>query len=109
MARTVEDVALILDETVGYDPADPTTDASGGRIPRSHTTSLKEGSLKSARIGVLGEFFGSAPEDDEVAVVVRRAIEEMKSRGAATVDIVIPNLAKLIAASNLLSLSLIHI
>jgi len=103
MARTVEDIALILDETVGYDPADPTTEASGGRIPRSYTTSLKEGSLKSARIGVLVEFFGSAPEDDEVAVVVRRAIEEMKSRGAATVDIVIPDLAKLIAASNLLS------
>ena len=64
MARTVEDIALILDETVGYDPADPTTQASAGRIPRSYTTSLKQGSLKNARIGVLAEFFGSAPEDE---------------------------------------------
>jgi amidase len=103
MARTVEDIALILDETVGYDPADPTTEASGGRIPRSYTTSLKEGSLKNARIGVLVEFFGSAPEDDEVAAVVRRAIEEFKLRGATVVEVVIPDLAKLIAASNLLT------
>jgi Asp-tRNA(Asn)/Glu-tRNA(Gln) amidotransferase A subunit family amidase len=103
MARTVEDIALILDETVGYDPADPTTQASGGRIPRSYTTSLKEGSLKNARIGVLAEFFGSAPEDGEVALVVRRAIEEMKARGATAVDIVVPDLAKLITASNLLT------
>ena len=77
MARTVEDVALILDETVGYDPADPITQASSGRIPRSYTSSLKRGSLKTARIGVLTEFFGTAPEDQEVARVVRAAVEEM--------------------------------
>ena len=63
MARTVEDIALILDATVGYDAADPTTAASGGRMPRTYTTSLKRGALKGARIGVLTEFFGNAPED----------------------------------------------
>jgi Asp-tRNA(Asn)/Glu-tRNA(Gln) amidotransferase A subunit family amidase len=103
MARTVEDVALVLDVTVGYDPADPTTEASSGRIPRSYTTSLKEGALNGARIGVLTEFFGSAPEDQEVALVVRRAIDEMKTRGATAVDIVVPDLAKLVADSNLLT------
>lgn len=103
MARTVEDIALILDETVGYDPADPTTQVSAGKIPRSYTTSLKQGSLSNARVGVLAEFFGSAPEDEEVARVVRRAIEEMNARGGTIIDIVIPDLAKLIAASNLLT------
>ena len=103
MARTVEDIALVLDATVGYDPADPTTQASGGRIPRTYTTALKEGALKAARVGVLTEFFGSAPEDQEVADVVRRAIDEMKTRGATAVDVVIPELAKLVAAANLLT------
>ena len=103
MARSVEDVALILDSTVGYDPADPTTQASGGRIPRTYTTALKDGALKSARIGVLTEFFGTAPEDQEVATVVRAAIEEMKARGATAVDVAIPELAKLVAAANLLT------
>ena len=103
MARTVEDIALILDETAGYDPADPTTQASSGRIPRSYSTALKQGSLKSARIGVLTEFFGAAPEDQEVALVVRNAIEEMKAQGSTIVEVVIPDLAKLLAASNLLT------
>ena len=83
MARTVEDIALVLDATVGYDPADPTTQASSGRIPRSYTTSLKEGALNQARIGVLTEFFGSAPEDQEVALVIRRAIDEMAAANRA--------------------------
>ena len=103
IARTVEDVTLILDATVGYDPADPTTQASGGRIPRSYAAALKEGSLESARIGVLTEFFGSAPEDQEVALVVLAAIEEMKAAGATAVEVVVPDLAKLVTASNLLT------
>ena len=103
MARSVEDIALILDATVGYDPADPTTQASSGRIPRTYTTALKEGTLKSARIGVLAEFFGTAPEDQEVATVVRAAVEEMKARGATAVDVVIPELAKLVTSANLLT------
>ncbi len=103
MARTVEDIALILDATVGYDPADPITQASGGRIPRSYASVLKEGSLKGARVGVLTEFFGSAPEDQEVALVVRAALEEMKARGATAVDVAVPDLAKLVTAANLLT------
>jgi amidase len=103
MARSVEDIALILDATVGYDPADPTTQASSGRIPRTYTTALKEGTLKSARIGVLAEFFGTAPEDQEVAIVVRSAVEEMKARGATAVDLEIPELAKLVTSANLLT------
>ena len=103
MARTVEDIALILDATVGYDAADPSTAASGGRTPRSYTTTLKRGALKGTRIGVLTEFFGNAPEDEEVAVVVRRAVDEMKTLGATTVDVAVPELAKLIAAANLLT------
>ena len=34
LARSVRDVALILDATVGADPADPSTAASRGRIPQ---------------------------------------------------------------------------
>jgi len=103
MARTVEDIALILDATVGYDVADPSTAASSGRIPRTYLASLKTGALKRARIGVLTEFFGTAPEDGEVATVVRRAIEEMKARGATAIDVEVPDLAKLVAAANLLT------
>jgi hypothetical protein len=65
-----------------------------------YTSSLKRHALKGARIGVLTEYFGGAPEDAEVAAVVKRAIDEMKGHGATTVDVAIPNLAAMIAASN---------
>jgi amidase len=103
MARTVEDIAVILDATVGYDAADPSTGASSGRIPRTYVSSLKTGALRSARVGVLTEFFGTASEDADVAAVVRRAIDDMKTRGATAIDIEVPELAKLVAAANLLT------
>ena len=100
MARTVEDVAILLDATAGHDAEDAVTASSSGRIPRTYTASLRSDALKGARVGVLTEYFGSAPEDGDVAAVVRHAIDEMKGRGAVTVDVAIPNVAALIAASN---------
>ena len=103
IARTVEDIAIVLDATVGYDAADPVTAAGNGNVPRTYTASLKRNALKGARIGVVTDLFGSAPEDAEVASVVRRAVDEMKAHGAMTVDVVIPNLAAMLTASNLLT------
>jgi Asp-tRNA(Asn)/Glu-tRNA(Gln) amidotransferase A subunit family amidase len=102
MARTVADIATILDATVGYDPADPVTTGSRGRLPRTYTSSLKRDALKRARIGVLSQFFGDAPEDQEVGGIVRRAIEDMKAAGAAAVDVAVPDLTAQLMASNLL-------
>lgn len=103
MARTVTDVALVLDATVGYDPADVITSTSAGRIPPTYASALIPGALKGARIGVLAEFFGNAPEDTEVGIVVRRAVEVMQARGATAVEVVVPDLARQLTASNLLT------
>jgi Asp-tRNA(Asn)/Glu-tRNA(Gln) amidotransferase A subunit family amidase len=103
IARTVEDVAVVLDATVGFDPADPVTASSKGKIPRTYTAFLERNALKGARIGVLAELFGAAPEDGEVGDVVRRALDAMKGRGATVIDVVVPNLAAQLRASNLLT------
>jgi len=103
MARTVADVAVLLDATVGHDPDDPITAASAGRVPRTYTRSLRRDALRGARIGVLTEFFGTAPEDDEVGAIVRRAIDEMRAQRATAIEIGVPDLASQLAASNLLS------
>jgi Asp-tRNA(Asn)/Glu-tRNA(Gln) amidotransferase A subunit family amidase len=103
MARSVSDVALVLDATVGHDPADPVTAASVGKTPASYASSLREDALRGARVGVLTEFFGTAPEDQPVAAVVRRAIDDMKGRGAIAVEVTVPGLAGLLTASNLLT------
>jgi Asp-tRNA(Asn)/Glu-tRNA(Gln) amidotransferase A subunit family amidase len=102
MARTVADIAAVLDATAGYDPADPITALGNGRIPRSYTAALKRNALGVARLGVLVEFFGAATEDQEVSLIVRAAVDEMRKQGARTIDIVVPNLAAQLSASNLL-------
>ncbi len=103
IARTVEDVAIVLAATAGFDAADPSTIAGRGKHPATYTPSLNRTALKGARIGVLTELFGTAPEDKEAGDVVRRALDAMKGQGATVVEVAIPNLVAQLAASNLLT------
>jgi len=59
--------------------------------------------LKGARIGVLNELFGEAADDAPVATIVRRAVADMTKQGATAIDVVVPDLAAQLMASNLLS------
>jgi amidase len=103
IARNVEDVAILLDATVGFDTADPSTAAGKGKSPRTYTASLRRDALKGARIGVLTELFGAAPEDQEVGTVLQLGLDVMKQQGASIADVTIPNLAAQLQASNLLT------
>jgi Asp-tRNA(Asn)/Glu-tRNA(Gln) amidotransferase A subunit family amidase len=96
IARTVTDLAIVLDVVAGYDPADSQTVASLGNVPRSYTESLQLGGLRGARIGLLGDLLGSAPEDAEVAAVVRAAVAEMKWQGAEISEVSMTGLPALI-------------
>ncbi|HSG90391.1 MAG TPA: amidase family protein [Pseudomonadales bacterium] len=98
LARTVTDLALVLDATVGYDPADPQTAASVGRLPASFTAALHPGALQGMRIGVAREFVRVDPEDDEVARVFEAALAELEALGATVVDVSVPDLDDLIYA-----------
>ena len=102
MARTVTDLARLLDCMVGYDPEDPITSRGVGHVPDSYAEMLDETSLKGARIGVLREPIGyfSDPNSDDfnkVTEVFDRAVSDLKSAGAEIFDpIVIPDLSTLL-------------
>jgi Asp-tRNA(Asn)/Glu-tRNA(Gln) amidotransferase A subunit family amidase len=87
LARTVGDLILMLDYTVGVDPADPITRDSQGHIPRTYNGSVGDAGLGDVTIGVLTPLFGSAPEDEEVAHIVRDAVEDIRSLGAGVVEV----------------------
>ena len=55
MTRTVADAAILLDAIAGYDPADPVTARSAGRVPESYASGLRADALAGARIGVVRE------------------------------------------------------
>jgi Asp-tRNA(Asn)/Glu-tRNA(Gln) amidotransferase A subunit family amidase len=103
MARTVTDLARLLDVMVGYDPDDPVTSHAVGRTAESYAAALDRDALKGARLGILRESIGFAAEPDsadfkKVGEVFDRAVSDLRKAGAEIVDpVVIPNLAALIA------------
>jgi Asp-tRNA(Asn)/Glu-tRNA(Gln) amidotransferase A subunit family amidase len=103
MARSVRDLAILLDAMVGYDPEDPVTALGVGHVPATYTAFLGKDGLKGARIGVLRDVLGpeSDPESDDfkrVQAVFDKSLAELRAAGAAVVDpIVIPDLKKLLA------------
>jgi len=103
LARSVTDLAIMLDATVGADPADAVTKESAGHIPKSYRDALSADGLKGARIGVLRALWGNAPEDDEVAGIVRKALDGFKAQGAEVVDISVPGLDDLLRDSSVIA------
>src|SRR5262247_3910483 len=103
MARTVRDLAILLDAMVGYDPEDPLTARGVGHVPDSFTKFLDQDGLKGNRLGVLREPIGidSDPDSDDfkkITEVFDKAIAELRAAGAEIIDpIVIPKLNELLA------------
>jgi Asp-tRNA(Asn)/Glu-tRNA(Gln) amidotransferase A subunit family amidase len=103
MARTVKDLAMLLDVMVGYDPEDPITARGVGHVPDTFTKFLNKDGLKGARLGILRESIGLNAEPDsedfkKVTEVFDRAVGELKAAGAEIVDpIVIPKIKELLA------------
>jgi len=102
LTRSVTDLALLLDATVGADPADPITAAARGHIPRSYRDALKMDGLQGARIGVLRTLFGAQPEDAEVARALEQTLTAMKSAGANVLDVNVPGLTELLNGSSVI-------
>jgi amidase len=103
MARTVKDLARVLDSMVGYDPEDPVTALGVGKVEGSYTKYLDKRGLKGARIGILRESIGinSEPGSDDFKTVdaaFEKNVAELKAAGAILVDpIVIPNVKTLLS------------
>jgi len=103
MARSVRDLAKLLDGMVGYDAEDPVTALGVGKVEGSYTRYLDQGALNGARIGILRESIGNqsdpkAPDFKIVDAAFEKNIAELKAAGATLVDpIVVPDLKKLLA------------
>jgi Asp-tRNA(Asn)/Glu-tRNA(Gln) amidotransferase A subunit family amidase len=95
ITRTVRDAALMLDVMAGYDPADPITAFSIGRIPKSYTQLLGVDALKGARIGVMTNLFGREERHQEVNKVMEDVIAKVGSLGATVIRFDLPEYDKL--------------
>ena len=95
ITRTVQDAARMLDAIAGYDPRDPITAFSLGKVPESFAQALDADGLEGARIGVLLDLFGAEAVHAEVNRVTEAAMARMAALGATMVRIRIPDLDRL--------------
>jgi aspartyl-tRNA(Asn)/glutamyl-tRNA(Gln) amidotransferase subunit A len=86
MARSAEDLAVLLNTMAGFDARDST---SLQRDKEDYARDLNK-PLAGLRIGLPKEFFAAGLSND-VAQAVEAAIAEYKKLGASVVDITLPN------------------
>lgn len=85
MTRTVEDAVRVLEITAGYDPADPLTKYSEGKIPENYSQFLVKDGLKGARIGVF-RTLSEKDADPEISQLFNQALADMEGLGAVIVE-----------------------
>ncbi len=102
LARSVEDLALALDATVGYDPADESTRLSDGHIPDTYTAALNPEGLAQARIGAVRSMLGNNGAERAVLAVMETAIAEMEALGATVIDIEEPDLTEVVQGASVI-------
>jgi aspartyl-tRNA(Asn)/glutamyl-tRNA(Gln) amidotransferase subunit A len=86
LARSAEDLALMLDAMAGFDPRDSTC---VDRPKDDYVAALARG-VKGLRIGVPREYF-SGDLSDDVSRPIMAAIDEYKRLGAEVVEVSLPN------------------
>jgi amidase len=102
LARSVTDLAILLDATVGSDPDDAVTASARNHIPKTYREMLRPDGLRGVRIGLVNSLFGHSQGEEESGNIVRKALEAMKARGAQLVDVSIPGLDELMHQSGVI-------
>ncbi len=86
MARSAEDMALILQTLSGFDAKDSTS----ANVPVPNYSATLNDSLAGLRIGIPKEFFAEGLDAD-VAKVINDAVEQFKRLGAIVKEVSLPN------------------
>jgi amidase len=92
LAKSVRELAFVLDRVAGTDPEDEATADADRHINGSVAATLDRGALKGARIGVLRQLFVGVTGEREVATLMNGVIGELRGAGATVVDATIPDL-----------------
>jgi amidase len=103
LARSVMDLAIALDATVGPDAADSATHVLDNQPTPRFVSTLDTTSLRGTRIGVFTEYFGTEADDQEATRIIRAALDKLKARGATLVDVAIHGLDSIAGRANVIN------
>ncbi|NKB35114.1 MAG: amidase [Pseudomonadales bacterium] len=101
LARSVEDLAIVLDLTVGYDPNDEATEVMRSMTPPNFQAALNSIAVDELRIGKFMPYFENASGGTQAAI--DEALEWYESQGAEIVEVELPNLSELVRSSGVLA------
>ena len=92
IAKSIRELALVLDQVTGPDAADEATNDAGRHINGSFAEALDPHALEGARIGVLRQLAVGVTGEREAADTLPNVVQELLKAGATVVDVTIPNL-----------------
>ena len=92
LAKSVREVALVLDRVAGPDAEDPATADAARHITSAFAASLDAASLKGARIGLLRQRFVGFTGEREIASMMEAVAGELRAAGASVVDATAPDI-----------------
>ncbi len=95
MARSVRDLAVLLEVIAGYDPKDATS--APVQVPAFAAALKERQDLSGLRIGVPAEYWGEGL-DQEVRQTCEQALDLIRDLGAETVPVSLPHTEYAIAA-----------
>ena len=92
IAKSIRELALVLDQVTGPDAEDEATAESAQHAGGSFADALDRNALKGARIGVIRQLFVGVTGEREAAATMENVVKELKAAGATIVDVTIPDL-----------------
>lgn len=100
LARTAEDLAIVLDIVKGFDPNDAATEVIKSTTLPSFQQQLGSIDLNGLRFGRIGSYFDRA--DSGTRRTIEQALQWFEDQGVEIVDVEIPDLTSLLARSGLI-------
>lgn len=100
LARSAQDLAIILDIVSGYDPRDEATEIMRTAAAPAFVDRLHSANLTDLRIGKLLQYFEGA--DGAVIAAVEDALDWYEQQGVEMVEVEIPDMTDLIRRSGLI-------
>jgi amidase len=92
IAKSVRELALVLDAVTGPDAEDEATSETDRHPGPAFASVLDARALGGARIGVLRQLFVGVTGEREAADTMETVIGELRAAGATVVDVTIPDL-----------------
>jgi amidase len=92
LAKSVREVAQVIDQVAGPDDEDDATQEAASHARGSFAAGLDAGALKGARIGLLRQRFVGFTGEREIAALMDTVAGELRAAGAIVVDATAPDI-----------------